>query len=82
MKTPKMGPIRHRLFPATLRPASKTGRAVLAALTMALPVFSVGFGNIFILSARIPTPALQDRKKSPSCGTGEFFSYSPPAGLG
>ena len=48
-----MGPIRHHLFPATLRPTSKTGRAVLAALTMALPVFSVGFGNIFTRTVAI-----------------------------
>ena len=35
-------------FDATLRPTAKTRVAVLASLTMATPVFSVGFGNIFI----------------------------------
>ena len=51
-KSPKNGANRaktHPLFPATLRPPSKTSRAVLAALTMALLVFSGGFGNIFLL---------------------------------
>ena len=38
----------HPPFPATLRPTSKTRVAVLASLTMATLVFSVGFGNIFI----------------------------------
>ena len=45
-------------FPATLRPPSKTGRAVLAALTMALPVFSGGFGNIFYLPGQKFLPFL------------------------
>ena len=38
----------HPPFPATLRPTEKTRVAVLASLTMATLVFSVGFGNIFI----------------------------------
>ena len=67
-----MGPIRHHLFPATLRPTSKTSRAVLAALTMALLVFSGGFGNIFHLPGQkfLPPPcrgALFRR------GTGKFL---------
>ena len=36
-------------FPATLRPTSKTRVAVLASLTMATLVFSVGFGNKLLL---------------------------------
>ena len=57
-KNPKMGATGDPPFPATLRPPSKTGRAVLAALTMALPVFSGGFGNIFYLPGQKFLPFL------------------------
>ena len=50
-KTLKIRAPGHHPLSATLRPISKTSRAVLAALTMALLVFSVGFGNNFYLPA-------------------------------
>ena len=56
-KTPKLDATGRPPFDATLRPTSKTRRAVLAALAMARLVFSVGFGNISLpLPASAPYP--------------------------
>ena len=60
-KTLKIRAPGHHPLSATLRPISKTSRAVLASLTMALLVFSMGFGNIF-LRPRPKTRRVEKRK--------------------